>query len=70
MRYNDRAKLNKKSATRIALEQVPGHAIKDKMKFKNGRYLYEIEIENESGEYEIHVDATTGEILKVKKEIK
>jgi uncharacterized membrane protein YkoI len=66
---NNNVKINKESAIQIALNKVPGKAIKEKMKFKNGKLLYEIDIETQSGEYEVHIDAATGEILKLKKEI-
>lgn len=54
-------------AIEIALERVPGEAIKAELEFDDGVLQYEIEIRtNQGAKYEVRVDAVTGQILRVK----
>jgi uncharacterized membrane protein YkoI len=50
------------------LQQVPGQVIKVELDDENGLLIYEIDIRTQSGVYEVHVNAATGEVLKVERE--
>ncbi len=56
------------AAKQIALDQVPGAAAKDIVKFEkdydNGRLVYEGEIHYEKKEYDFEIDGATGKILE------
>ncbi len=58
-------RINSEGAIQLALQQVPGQVMKLELDYENGRLVYEIEIRNTSGEYEVYVDAITGQILRV-----
>lgn len=62
-----RATLAPDSAIKIALARVPGGKItKGELEEEDGRLIYsfEIEVTGRSGEDEVHIDATTGEVVK------
>lgn len=63
------ASVSEADARSLALEQVPGAADENITKFSqdydDGRTVYEIEIIYDRTEYDIEIDANTGEILKV-----
>lgn len=52
-------------AIQIALQEVPGRVIKAELERKNGRLIYEIDIVTEYGDYEVRVDAYTGDVIRV-----
>lgn len=59
----------KSKAKEIALAKVGGGTIKEiELDYKKGQLVYEIEIKYNGMEYEIDIDACTGEIVKFKKE--
>lgn len=62
-----RATLSPDSAIRIALARVPGGTITEaELEEEDGRLIYsfEIKVAGKAGEDEVHVDATTGEVVK------
>jgi uncharacterized membrane protein YkoI len=66
-----RATLPPDSAIKIALDRVPGGTITEaELEEEDGRLIYsfEIKVAGKSGEDEVHVDAATGEVLKVEHE--
>lgn len=66
-----RATLPPDSAIKIALDRVPGGTIsKAELEEEDNRlvYSFEIKVAGKAGEDEVHVDATTGEVLKVEHE--
>jgi uncharacterized membrane protein YkoI len=58
-------RINSEVAIQIALQQVPGQVIKVELDYENGILVYEIDIRTPSGIYEVHVNAVTGQVLKV-----
>jgi len=61
-------RINIEAAIQIALQKVPGQVIRVELDYENGVLVYEIDIRNPSGVYEIHVNAVTGQIIKVEQE--
>ncbi|NLZ48542.1 MAG: PepSY domain-containing protein [Clostridiales bacterium] len=61
-------RINSETAVQIALQRVPGQVIKIELDFENGILVYEIDIRTQSGVYEVHVDAVSGQVLKVERE--
>jgi len=61
-------RINSEVAIQIALRRVPGRVVKVELDYEDGRLVYEIDIRNQSGLFEVHVDAITGRVLKVEKE--
>lgn len=58
------AKLLEKDARAKALAQFPGKVTGSELEIANGRVIYEVEIDGADGkEYEVAVDAATGEIV-------
>ena len=56
-------------ARQIALEFLPGGTIrKCKPDYENGKLVYEVEIVKGGWEYELEIDAATGQIIKQEKE--
>lgn len=52
-------------AKEIALAKVGGGTIKDiELDYEKGRLVYEVEVKYNSREYEVKIDAATGEIVK------
>jgi uncharacterized membrane protein YkoI len=61
------------SAVRIALGAVPGgKGTKAELEEENGRLIYsfDLEVDGQEGEHEVHVDAKTGEVVKAESEKK
>src|SRR5699024_8591854 len=52
-------------AADIALSEYDGYIESIELEKDDGYVYYEVEIENEDAEYELDIDAMTGEILKV-----
>jgi uncharacterized membrane protein YkoI len=66
-----RATLPPDSAINIALARVPGGTIAEaELEEEDGRLIYsfEIKVTGKSGKDEVHVDATTGEVVKQERE--
>ncbi len=61
-------RINSEAAIQIALQQVPGQVIKVELDYEYGMLVYEIDIRTQSGVYEVHVNANTGQILKIEME--
>lgn len=61
--------LTKEQAIVIAKEKAAGIVVDIELDRENNRSLYEIEIEDGKYEYDLEIDAITGEILKFKKEL-
>jgi|LFRM01.1.fsa_nt_gb uncharacterized membrane protein YkoI len=66
--YWGRYRINSETAIQIALQQVPGQVIKVELDDENGFLVYEIDIRTQTGVYEVHVNAATGQILKIERE--
>ncbi|HEY8422200.1 MAG TPA: PepSY domain-containing protein [Thermoclostridium sp.] len=66
--YWGRYRINSETAIQIALQQVPGQVLKVELDDDDGLLVYEIDIRTQSGVYEVHVNATTGQILKIERE--
>jgi uncharacterized membrane protein YkoI len=65
------ATLAPEAAMRIALARVPGGTITEaELEEEDGRLIYsfEIKVAGKSGEEEVHIDAKTGEVVKVEHE--
>ena len=66
------AALSEADAKALALAQVPGateeNIVKFGLDYDDGRSVYEIEIRYEYAEYEIEIDAATGDIVKLEKD--
>jgi len=52
-------------AKRIALEQFKGHIEEFELDDNDGNLVYELEIENESQDAEVQIDAYTGKVMKL-----
>lgn len=52
-------------AAHIALQRVPGVLLSIELDTDDNRFIYEINIRNDYGDYEIKVDALTGVILSI-----
>lgn len=61
-------RINSEAAIQIALQRVPGQVIKVELDHEDGILIYEIDIRTQTGVYEVHVHAATGQILKVERE--
>jgi uncharacterized membrane protein YkoI len=55
-------------AIQIALQQVPGQVLRVELDYENGILIYEVYIRTTYGIYEVNVDATTGQVLKIESE--
>lgn len=66
--YWGRYRINTETAIQIALQQVPGQVIKVELDDENGLLVYEIDIRTTAGVYEVHVNASTGQILRIERE--
>lgn len=61
-------RINSEMAIQIALQQVPGQVLRVELDYENGILIYEIYIRTTYGIYEVNVDATTGQVLKIESE--
>jgi len=65
--YSAEAKISYERAKEIALATVGGGTVKEiELDRENGRLVYEVEVKYNGREYEIDIDAITGEIVKYK----
>lgn len=65
--YSAEAKVSYERAKEIALAKVGGGTVKEiELDHENGRLVYEVEVKYNGMEYEMEIDAATGEILKYK----
>jgi len=62
--------LTEQEAVQKAEERYPGKVKEIELDDKGNHHVYEIELYGSKGEYEIKMDANTGEILKVEQEKK
>jgi len=61
-------RINSEAAIQIALQRVPGQVVKVELDYDNGLLVYEVDVRTTYGLYEVHIDATTGQILKIERE--
>lgn len=61
-------RISSESAVQIALEKFPGQVARVELDYDNGLLVYEVYIRTTHGIYEVDVNATTGQILKVELE--
>lgn len=66
--YWGRYRIDSEAAIQIALQRVPGQVIKVELDDDDGLLVYEIDIRTQSGVYEVHVNAATGQIIKIERE--
>jgi uncharacterized membrane protein YkoI len=59
------AKISMDQAEKIALKEVDGQVTDAELDSGNGILVYELEIKQGKKEYDIEIDANTGEVLKV-----
>ena len=60
------SQITPRAAVEIALSQVPGQVIDVELDTKNdGRLVYEIDIRTSYGDYEVRINAITGEITQI-----
>lgn len=57
--------LSVKEAKKIALSEQEGHVESIDLEKEHGRLYFEVDIEQGNKDYEIYIDASTGEVLKV-----
>lgn len=61
------ASVTMEKALQTALQRVPGKAIEAELETEDGRPAYEIKIiDSSNSKRKVHVDARTGDIMKVK----
>jgi len=61
-------RINSETAIQIALRHVPGQVIKVELDDENGILVYEVDIRTPTGVYEVHVNAETGQVLRIERE--
>ncbi len=64
------ATVNPDSARQVALAQLPGGTVHEaELENEDGRLIYsfEIKVTGQKGKTEVHVDARTGQVVKVEK---
>lgn len=65
--YSAEAKISYERAKEIAIAKVGGGTVKEiELDYEKGRLVYEAEVKYNWREYEIKIDAVTGEIVKFK----
>lgn len=60
--------ISQEAAVKIAMKQAKGTVTEVELDEEHGRMVYEIEMKNGKYEYDIEIDAITGEVLKFNKE--
>lgn len=74
---SDRARLLKQQGTILPLEQIiaaaiavkPGQILETELEEDDGRFVYELEILDETGEvWELELDATSAELIELENE--
>lgn len=70
-KFTSAAKISEKEAEKIALKEHNGKIVDREYSMENGNPAYEFDIyvEKKGHEYEVEVDAVTGKILEVEKEL-
>jgi uncharacterized membrane protein YkoI len=70
-KFADAAKISESEAEKIALKQYNGKIVDREYAMENGKPVYEFDIyvAKKGHEYEVEVDAVTGEILEVEMEL-
>jgi len=70
-KFTDAAKISESEAEKIALEKYDGKVVDREYSIENGNPAYEFDIylAKKGHEYEVEVDAVTGEILEVEMEL-
>ena len=61
----DDAQLTSTEIKELVKNKYPGDITELELERKNGQLVYEVEIEGPQGEYEMKLDASTGEVLKL-----
>lgn len=62
------AQITMDKAVEIALQRVPGKAVEAEIEKEDGRAVYEIKIiDTTNNKRKVHVDARTGDVMKVSK---
>lgn len=61
-------RISEKEAEEIALKKVKGEVVKVKLEMDDGREYYEVIIKGSDANYEVEIDAKTGQVLEVEKE--
>ena len=69
--FTKAAKISESEAEKIALEKYNGKIVDREYSMENGKPAYEFDIyvANKGHEYEVEIDAVTGEILEVEMEL-
>ncbi|WP_183041135.1 PepSY domain-containing protein [Salipaludibacillus neizhouensis] len=66
----DEVSISLEEAKKIVSELAPGGNIDDvDLEMKNSRYVYEIEVEVNDEDGDVHIDAETGEVLKIEDDL-
>lgn len=60
--------ITQEAAVEIAMKQAKGTVTEVELDDEDGRVIYEIEMKDGTYEYDFDIDATSGEVLKFKKE--
>lgn len=61
-------KLTNEEARELALKEYPGFVTQFELDYDNGRFVYEMDIKGDNVEYELEMDAETGEVIKLEEE--
>ncbi|GHH96707.1 PepSY domain-containing protein [Neobacillus kokaensis] len=61
-------RISEKEAEEIALKKVKGEVVKVKLEMDDGREYYEVIIKGSDANYEVEIDAKTGQVVEVEKE--
>lgn len=61
-------KLTNEEARELALKEYPGFVTQFELDYDNGRFVYEMDIKGNKVEYELDMDAETGEVIKLEEE--
>lgn len=61
-------KLTNEEARELALKEYPGFVTQFELDYDNGRFVYEMDIKDDNVEYELEMDAETGEVIKLEEE--
>lgn len=58
-------RINSEAAIQIALQRVPGQVVKVELDKEDGILVYEVDIRTPTGVYEVQVNASTGQVIKI-----
>lgn len=70
LRLLDEAKISLTAAIEIAEKHVGGKAIEADLDRENGKAVYDVSVIKAQKEYDVRLDAVTGEVLRVKEDKK